>query len=122
MTRTPWHHEARVRLTQNQLAKLFLESHGCCRECGRKLGPSDDWIAEHVIALENGGTNDFENMGITCLLCKPIKDARDHAQAGKQRRTAAKHFISRSMRKKSALSKKDGYRYDWKQKRYVRDE
>lgn len=120
--RSPWHHDPRIRLTAQQVAKLFLERHGCCRECGRKLGPGTDYIVEHIIALENGGTNDFENLGLTCLPCKPVKDARDHAQAGKQRRTAAKHFVSCSMRKKSALSKKDGYRYDWKQKRYVRDE
>lgn len=122
MTRSPWHHDPRIRITDQQAAKLFLERHGCCRECGRRLGPSDDWIAEHVIALENGGTNDWANLGITGMCCKAVKDARDHAQAGKQRRTASKHFVSRSMRKKSALSKKDGYRYDWKQKRYVRDE
>ena len=120
--KSAWHHDPRIRITEQQVAKLFLERHGCCRECGRKLTARDQYIVEHVIALENGGTNDFENLGITCSWCKPIKDARDHAQAGKQRRTASKHFISRSMRKKSALSKKDGYRYDWKQKRYVREE
>ena len=59
MTRSPWHHDSRIRLSEQQTAKLFLERHGCCRECGRKLGPSDNWIVEHIIALvENdvGGT------------------------------------------------------------------
>lgn len=119
--KSAWHHDPRIRITDQQAAKLFLERHGCCRECGRRLGPSDDWIVEHVIALENGGTNDFENLGITGMCCKASKDARDHAQAGKQRRTASKHFISRSMRKKSALSKRDGYRYDWSLGRYVKE-
>lgn len=119
--RSPWHHDPRIRLTAQQVAKLFLERHGCCRECGRRLGPSDEWIVEHVIALENGGTNDWDNLGITCVWCKPEKDARDHGQAGKQRRTAAKHFVSRSMRKKSALSKRDVYWYDWSLGRYVKE-
>ena len=119
--RSPWHHDPRIRLTDQQIAKLFLERHGCCRECGRKLGPSDSWIVEHVIALENGGTNDWDNLGLTCSWCKPIKDARDHAQAGKQRRTSAKHLVSKSMRPKSRLSKPKGTKYDWAQGRYRKD-
>lgn len=108
--RSAWHHDPRVRLSPQQTAKLFLERHGCCRECGRKLGPADDWIVEHVIALENGGSNDWENLGITCTWCKPVKDAADHAQAGKQRRSATKHVLSKSMRRKKWGSGK------WKQK------
>lgn len=120
--RTPWHHDPRIRLSEQQTAKLFLERNGCCRECGRRLGTADDWIVEHVIALENGGTNSWDNLGITGMCCKASKDAKDHAQAGKQRRTATKHLVSKSMRQKSALSKRDGCKYDWKQRRYVRDE
>lgn len=99
MTRSPWHHDHRVRLSEQKTAKLFLERHGCCRECGRKLGPADDYIVEHVIALENGGSNDWDNLGITCSWCKPKKDAEDHAQAGKQRRAATKHLLPKSLRK-----------------------
>ena len=108
--RSPWHHNARVRLTPQKVAKLFLERHGCCRECGRKLGPADDYIVEHVIALENGGSNDWDNLGITCMWCKPVKDAADHAQAGKQRRSATKHLLSKSMKRKW------GWNTKWKRK------
>lgn len=101
----PWKHEKRVRLTHQQSAKLFLERNGCCRECGRRLGPADDWVAEHIIALECGGNNSWDNLGITGVACcKVVKDAADHAQAGKQRRSATKHLVSKSMRKKSSLS------------------
>lgn len=116
--RSPWHHDPRIRLTEQQVAKLFLERHGCCRECGRKLGPSDSWIVEHVIALENGGTNDWENLGLTCSWCKPDKDARDHAQAGKQRRVATRHLVCKPMRKRSALSRKHGMKFNWSLGRY----
>lgn len=119
--RSPWHHDPRIRLTENQTAKLFLERHGCCRECGRRLGPSDEWIVEHVIALENGGTNDWDNLGITCVWCKPEKDARDHGQAAKQRAVAVKHVLPRGMRKKSSLSKRNGVKYDWGSGRYVKE-
>lgn len=101
MTRTPWHHDPRVKLTEQKTVKLFLERNGCCRECGRKLGPKDDWICEHVIALENGGTNEWDNLGITCSWCKPKKDAADHGEAAKNRSKATKHFLPKSMRKSS---------------------
>lgn len=120
--RSAWHHDPRIKLTQQQTARLFTERNGCCRECGRKLLAGDDWIVEHVIALENGGTNDWDNLGITGLCCKASKDAKDHAQAGKQRRTATKHLVSKSMRKRSALGKKPGTRYDWQAGRYVRSD
>lgn len=106
MTISPWHHHPRIRLTPQKVAKLFLERHGCCRECGRKLGPSDDYIVEHIIALENGGTNDWDNLGITCLWCKPKKDAEDHATAASTRSKATKHFISKSMRQSKWPSRK----------------
>lgn len=120
--RSAWHHDPRIRLTDQQIAKLFLERHGCCRECGRKLGPSDSWIVEHVIALENGGTNDWGNLGLTCSWCKPDKDARDHAQAGKQRRVATRHLVCKPMRKRSALSRKHGMKFNWSLGRYEKTE
>ncbi len=120
--RSAWHHDPRIRLTEQQIAKLFLERHGCCRECGRKLGPGQDWIVEHIIALECGGSNEWENLGITGLCCKPAKDAADHAQAGKQRRTATRHIVSKSMRKKSSLAKKHGMKFNWSLGRYEKTE
>jgi len=120
--RTAFHHEPRVRLSQQQTAKLFLERHGCCRECGRKLGPADDWIVEHIIALENGGKNEWENYGITGLCCKAAKDARDHGAAAKNRKAATRHCVSKSMRQRTTLTPKPGWSYDWKQKRYVKEE
>lgn len=94
----------RKTLTDQQKAKLFLERHGCCRECGRRLGPADKWIVEHVIALENGGTNDWDNLGITCEWCKPKKDAADHAKAAKTRSVATNHVVPRSERKRQGFS------------------
>ena len=118
--RSPWHHEPRKFLTEQQAAKLFLERGGVCSQCGRKLMAGDDWIVEHALALENGGTNDWSNLTLTCAWCKPKKDAHDHATAGHGRRMAAKHIISKSMRKKSALSKKPGTKFNWRQGRYER--
>lgn len=122
MTRSPWHHEPRAVLSEQKAAKLFLEHGGCCDICKRKLRPGDDWIVEHVLALENGGTNEWANLGITCAWCKPKKDAKDHATAGHLRRSATKHIIPKSMRKKSALAKKPGTKFNWSTGRYERND
>ena len=122
MTQTPWHHEPRKNLTEQQTARLFLEHDGKCWRCARKIRLGEDWTVGHRQALECGGTNDWENLAPECAACKPKADAKDHAQAGKQRRVAVNHFLPRALRKKSALSKREGYKYDWSQGRYVRDE
>jgi len=98
MTNTPWHHTKRQTLSPQKRAKLFLERHGKCHRCTRILRPSDTWIVEHVIALENGGSNDWENLDITCSWCKPEKDAADHGKAAKSRRVATKHVLPKSQR------------------------
>lgn len=119
--RSPWHHDPRQYLSEQQTAKLFVERGGKCWRCGVKLWPGDVWTVGHKKALECGGSNEWANLAPECSTCKPIVDAKDHAQAGKQRRTATKHLLPRNLRKKSALSKREGYRYDWSQGRYVRD-
>lgn len=95
---SPWHHEKRVRITNKQAVALFLERGGRCHKCQRKLNTGDDWIVEHTLALENGGTNDWDNLDITCAWCKPVKDAEDHGRAAKSRDVAVRHFLPKSMR------------------------
>ena len=90
----------RKTLTPQRKAKLFLERGGCCHACKRKLHPGDVWIVEHMLALENSGTNDWENLGITCSWCKPSKDREDHGKAAKTRSVATKHVVPRSERKR----------------------
>lgn len=93
----------RSRLTDRQKAKLFLARGGACHACGRKLRPGDKWIVEHMIALENGGSNDWDNLGVTCAWCKPKKDAADHKQAAKTRSVATKHVVPKSERKRQGF-------------------
>ena len=110
----PWRHEPRNRLTDQQKAKLFLERGGRCHRCKRKLGPSDTWTDEHVIALENGGTNAWDNRDISCSWCKPLKDAEDHKKAAKGRAVAVATIIPRSQRQRKGRpmmgSKASGWR------------
>ena len=70
--------------------------------CGRRLGPGDRWRAEHGDALENGGTDEDENIGISCEWCWPEKDSDDHAEHGHDRRVYTKHVVPREHTKSKA--------------------
>jgi 5-methylcytosine-specific restriction endonuclease McrA len=96
---SPWHHVPRKTLTPQQKAKLFHERGGRCHRCRRKLRSGDIWSVEHMFALENGGSNDRDNLDITCSWCKPKKDAADHATAAKSRHVATKHAVPSRERK-----------------------
>jgi hypothetical protein len=85
----PFHHEKRRHITPMQRAKIFAAAGERCAKCNRKLRIGDDWdLAEidHRIALENGGTNDLENMQPLCCWCHTDKSADDHRTASKSKR------------------------------------
>jgi hypothetical protein len=86
---------ARQTLTPQQRARLFVARGGRCHRCRRELRPGDKWIVEHVIALQNGGTNDWSNLDLTCGWCVPWKNAEDAALAAKGRRITVKHVVPR---------------------------
>lgn len=89
----PFTHEQRKYFTAQERAAVFATRRGCCHRCDRKLSPRDRWTLEHVIALENGGTNEPDNMDVTCEWCEPEKTAADHAKAGHSRRAYTKHNV-----------------------------
>ncbi len=91
--------EERKTLTDQQRAKLFLDRGGKCHRCTRKIRPGEKWYDEHIIALENGGTNDWDNRGISCHWCFPKKNKDDDAIAAKTREIAVGHIIPREQRK-----------------------
>ena len=123
--RSPWHHEPRKRLSEQEAARLFLEHDGRCWKCGSKIGVTElrrNWTVGHKLALERGGDNSWGNLAPECELCKPIVDAEDHKAAGKQRRTATRHLVCKPMRKRSALSRKHGMKFNWSLGRYEKTE
>lgn len=97
-------HEPRQNFTPQQRAAIFADCSGKCHRCTRKISPGEYWIVEHLIALENGGTNDKGNLCITCDHCLPEKNAEDHAAHGKGRRAYTKMVVH------SAFKKKRGWR------------
>jgi 5-methylcytosine-specific restriction endonuclease McrA len=107
-------HAPRERLTDQERAKLFLDRKGKCHRCTRKIMHGEKWSDEHVIALENGGTNAWENRDISCSWCKPLKDGEDHKKAAKTRAVAVANIIPPSQRQKKGRpipgSKRSGFK------------
>lgn len=108
-------------LTRNQRAELFLEHGGKCHICGTLIKPQrgETWEVEHVEALEISGRDAWENLRPAHVGCHKTKTAQDKKTIAKCNRRRAKHLgIARP---KSALSKRDGYSYNWQLGRYEKD-
>jgi 5-methylcytosine-specific restriction enzyme A len=108
----------RKSLTEPQRVKLFLERGGRCEECGVKIRQGTVWELDHALSLENGGTNDLDNLRILCRACHAAKTPGDRAKAAKTRAVAVRGIIPERHRKKSRLSKRENVRYDWQTGRY----
>jgi 5-methylcytosine-specific restriction endonuclease McrA len=93
-------HEPRQRLTDQQRARLFLERGGICHRCTAKIRQGRRWYDEHLIALENGGTNAWENRVLTCENCFAPKNAEDDKKAAKGRAVATACIIPPSQRQR----------------------
>ena len=102
----PFKHHPRQNFTPQQRARIFAENDGRCYRCERRLGPSDTWEIEHLIALENGGTNDPQNLDVICGWCHKVKTAQDHGKAAKSRDTYTAHVVPTKHRR----DKRRGFR------------
>lgn len=100
MSGTSFTHATRRSMTQQRALKIFQARGGTCAECGpkRKLRPGDDWDVDHIIALENGGTDDDRNLQVLCEWCHKPKTADDHGKSAKGRRMAVKHQVPRKFK------------------------
>lgn len=99
MTGSSFVHEKRGSMTPLRALRIFEACGGKCACCQRKLGPADDWQIDHVIALENGGSDEDTNLQLLCPWCHKPKTADDHAQASKGKRQAAKAFVPKRFKK-----------------------
>ena len=96
---TTFTHEKRGAMTPQRRARIFEAAGGRCHKCSRKLTPRDDWDADHIVALENGGKDEDANLAPCCDWCHTDKTADDHALAGHGRRMATKHNVPKRFRK-----------------------
>src|ERR1700754_4721633 len=70
--------EPRRRLSRIEFAELMLEQNGRCQSCGEKL-KADQIIDEHLVPLDQLGSNDLENRALFCTGCAREKTQDDWA-------------------------------------------
>lgn len=99
MTGTSFRHEKRGRMTAQRVLRIYLAANGRCHVCGLKLPPGTDYEIDHIIALENGGTDDDANLAPVHIDCHRGKSADDHETASHGRKMAARHFVPARYRK-----------------------
>lgn len=96
---SPFRHDARGSMHAARVARIYAANDGRCHECGRKLGPQDEYEIDHKIALARGGTDDDANLAPICEGCHIIKTRDDVEEAAKIKRVATKHTVPKKFRK-----------------------
>ena len=103
----PFTHEKRKVLSLLERARLFALAEGHCQKCSRKIPAGDDWDADHVTSLANGGTNTFpDNWQVLCSWCHDDKSADDNSRAAKSKRIYAQHVVPGRFRRKSSWGRR----------------
>jgi len=60
-----------------QRDRIRTRDCGLCRECYRKGALTLGTQVDHVIAIDNGGSNDDDNLELLCDSCHRMKTAKD---------------------------------------------
>jgi len=102
-----------TKVPQRVKARVFEKYDGKCHWSGRKILAGDQWDADHIIALINGGENRESNLA-PILRGKPHKEktAQDIAEKSKIARLRSKHLGIQ--KKKSSFATNKGGK--WKHK------
>ncbi len=114
MSEHAFRHVKREYLTDQQRAKLFLNAGGKCAASTRKIRIGEVWIADHIQALENAGTNAPDNWQVLCPNCDKTKTATDHGKAAKGRDVATSLIVPTSQRQKKGRPMPGTKRSGWK--------
>lgn len=79
--------------------RVFERFNGVCHISGRKIGPSDAWDCDHIVALINGGGHRESN------LAPAIRDKHREKTAEDVREKA---IVARKRKKHLGIKKKGG--------------
>lgn len=73
--------------------RAFERADGQCQLCTRKIVAGERWIADHIVALINGGENRENNLQVICDWCdRKVKTPADVAEKARTARIRAKHL------------------------------
>lgn len=59
----------RINLKARDRAKLYERDGGKCRHCDGPILFNETWHIDHLIPLSKGGTNDLDNLALSCVRC-----------------------------------------------------
>ena len=83
----------RGRMTPQRALKAWERHKGVCVNCHQRIdGAREDWFCEHILALDNGGTDDDANIGPAHYRCKRKKDASDKKTAARSKASKKRHL------------------------------
>lgn len=90
----------RRRLTRVEFAHLMLDQEGRCAACRQKLR-ADLIVDEHLVPLDQLGTNELSNRALYCTACARNKTEDDQAEIrhGRRIRGEAGQKRTRALRK-----------------------
>lgn len=68
--------------TLDELNALFEEQEGLCYYCGRLLYESFEtsFHIEHMVPISRGGSNNIENIALSCASCNLHKHTKTHEE------------------------------------------
>jgi 5-methylcytosine-specific restriction protein A len=72
--------------------RVFEKYEGRCYLSGRKIVPGDEWDAEHMIAIINGGQNRESNLAPALKAPHKVKTKSDLAEKSKVASVRKKHL------------------------------
>lgn len=103
------------RWSSNQLDRIYQQSEGRCRKCGRphrRQNHGRTWNVDHVIPRAQGGRDDLANLALSCIPCNSAKssnmDAYDFAETTAN--LVAERLRTRSGSRQNAPTNRSGNR------------
>jgi len=91
-TRKPWDHGGKTRQQRGygrdhvRMREELMRTIVTCEECARQGRTTAGVIADHVIPLAAGGTNDRDNYQLLCRDCDRAKLATDNGRIATARK------------------------------------
>lgn len=67
---------AKRRRLRGRLHKIWIEYHGICAICGKKIIPVSDASIDHIVPLCRGGTNKHKNLQLAHASCNNAKGGK----------------------------------------------
>lgn len=67
---------SRITVKASVRKAIYERDGGRCRHCGGPVHPQEIWHVDHFIPLAKGGTNDLENLVLSCIRCNLEKAAK----------------------------------------------